>query len=68
MSSAELAGFGQRLAAHIRKEERQLFEGLQGAMNPGELAELGTRLDKALRDADQACILPTEATRLRPAK
>ena len=68
MSSAELAGFGQRLAAHIRKEERQLFEGLQGAMTPGELAELGTRLDKALMEADQACSLPTEATRLRPAK
>ena len=68
MSARELSAFGQRLSAHIRKEERELFEKLQAAMCPEELADLGKWLDAALKDADQACILRTEATRLRPAK
>jgi hemerythrin-like domain-containing protein len=61
-----LRDFGVRLVEHIRKEERQLFEGMQKAMNPQELAALGTALDAALKDAAQACALPNEATRLRP--
>lgn len=68
MSAAGLSAFAQCLSAHIRKEERQLFERMQELMSREELAGLGTRLDAALKDAGQACILPTEATRLRPTK
>jgi hemerythrin-like domain-containing protein len=68
MSATELAAAAQRFAAHIRKEERQLFERLQELMNREELAHLGRQLNHALKDSAQACILPTEATKLRPAK
>jgi hemerythrin-like domain-containing protein len=61
-----LGKFTDQLAQHIRKEERQLFEGMQEAMNPQELAALGAALDHALKNASQACALPNEATRLRP--
>jgi hemerythrin-like domain-containing protein len=65
LSSAELSEFGERMSNHIRKEERQLFERLQGLMNSEELSNLGQKLETALREASDACILPTEATRLR---
>ena len=58
MSAAEVVEFAQMLSAHIRKEERQLFERLQELMNEGECAVLGQELDIALREAEQACILP----------
>jgi len=58
--------FVETLAQHIRKEERQLFEGLQGRMNPEQLTALGAALGAALKDATHACILPNAATRLRP--
>ena len=45
-----------------------LFEGMQKLMAAEELARLGEKLERALKDADAACLLPTEATRLRPAK
>ncbi|MGA8492099.1 MAG: hemerythrin domain-containing protein [Terriglobales bacterium] len=61
-----LKGLGEKLAQHIRKEERQLFEEMQKVMNPRELAVLGAALDQALKDASQACALPNESTRLRP--
>jgi hemerythrin-like domain-containing protein len=65
MSATDLCAFGQHMSAHIRKEERQLFERMQELMNREELALLGQRLDEALKDAAQACALPAEATRLR---
>jgi hemerythrin-like domain-containing protein len=68
LSAPELSVFGGRLSAHIRKEERQLFEQLQELMKVEELAELGKQLDSALGEARQVCAVPTEATRLRPAK
>ncbi len=68
LSAGNVTASAQLLATHVRKEERQLFERLQALMSAEELAELGQRLDLALKDAAQACILPTEATRLRPAK
>jgi iron-sulfur cluster repair protein YtfE (RIC family) len=68
MSDASLSALAQRLSAHIRKEERQLFEGLQAVLSPEELARMGQRLDEALADAAQTCILPTSATILRPSK
>jgi hemerythrin-like domain-containing protein len=61
-----LGNLAEKLVSHIRKEERQLFEGMQRAMNPQELAALGAALDEALKNGSQACALPNEATRLRP--
>jgi hemerythrin-like domain-containing protein len=60
-----LRTFGENLAQHIRKEERQLFEGMQSVMTSQELATLGSALEEALKNASQACALPDEATRLR---
>ena len=68
MTAADLSGFGLRMSAHIRKEERRFFERLQELMNPEELVLLGRKLDEALKEAAEACLLPTDATRLRPAK
>jgi hypothetical protein len=41
---------------------------MQELMTQEELALLGQSLDQALKDAAQTCVLPSEATRLRPAK
>jgi len=60
----DLSVLGQSLASHIRKEERVLFEGMQKAMSGAELARLGRELDGLLKAT--TCILPSEATRLRP--
>jgi hemerythrin-like domain-containing protein len=60
-----LAKFGEKLVGHIRKEERQLFEGMQKVMSSQELAALGGALEQALKEALQACALPNESTRLR---
>jgi hemerythrin-like domain-containing protein len=61
-----LGNFGEKLTQHIRKEERQLFEGMQKVMGSHELDALGAALDEALRNASEACTMPNEATRLRP--
>jgi Hemerythrin HHE cation binding domain len=61
LSSADLVSFVRGLSEHIRKEERQLFERMQGLMSGEALAVLGARLDDALKDAAQACALPTAA-------
>jgi len=66
LEMASLQDFVEKLARHIRKEERQLFEGMQKVMSAQELATLGAALNGALKDASKACILPTAATRLRP--
>ncbi len=60
-----LGKFAEKLPQHIRKEERQLFEGMQKAMSTQELDALGAALDDALKNASSACVLPSEATRLR---
>jgi hemerythrin-like domain-containing protein len=63
-----LLAFAKRLSSHIRKEERQLFERLQELMQSEELAALGASLEVALRDAADACVLPTPPTALRALK
>ena len=65
MSAVEVRDFGQYLSAHIRKEERQLFEAMQRLMKTEELATLGVRLKEALQGASQSCILPSGATKLK---
>jgi hemerythrin-like domain-containing protein len=68
MSPADLLNFSSRLSAHIRKEERQLFERLQELLSHEELDRMGSELSEALKDASQSCAIPNEATKLRPAK
>ncbi len=68
MSAADVSAFAEHMSAHIRKEERQLFERLQELMNQEQLALLGKDLQEALKDDAQICTTPTETTRLRPAE
>jgi hemerythrin-like domain-containing protein len=68
MSAESLTAFAQRLSAHIRKEERQLFERAQKLMTSDELALLGEQLEEALKDAAQSCMLPNETTKLKVRK
>src|SRR5258708_5376945 len=65
LSVEGMLAFGQRLSAHIRKEERQLFERMQELMSPEEIAALGAALDDMLKDAIQACTLPALASNKR---
>ncbi len=65
LDAAALQAFVEKLSAHIRKEERQLFEGVQKLMNARQLAALGAKLATALADASQACVVPSAATRPR---
>jgi hypothetical protein len=51
----------------VRKEERQLFERLQELLSAEELATLGVQLAEQLKDTEQACLLPNQATKLRAA-
>jgi hemerythrin-like domain-containing protein len=55
---SSLADFVERLARHIRKEERELFEGMQKVMTPAQLSELGAALNEALKPAITSCSLP----------
>jgi hemerythrin-like domain-containing protein len=54
---AGLQQFVERLALHIRKEERQLFEGMQQVMKAEELVTIGAALEKALAQASMTCAL-----------
>ena len=63
--TALLTKFVGLLSTHIRKEERQLFERMQGLLNKEEMAVIGEGLQGALANADQSCLLPNEATKLR---
>ncbi len=67
LSAESLPSFARKLSAHIRKEERQLFERLQQLLSEQDLAALGIRLEDALKDAAQTCTLSNEAT-MRPRK
>ncbi|HXZ31106.1 MAG TPA: hemerythrin domain-containing protein [Terriglobales bacterium] len=66
MRPADLAVLVEKLAQHIRKEERQLFESLQKLMEAGELSALGAALNEALKEASTVCLLPKHASRLHP--
>lgn len=61
MRGADLAEFTQRMSSHVRKEERQLFEGMQQRMSADELDRLGKQLEEALAKATQVCSLRTQA-------
>jgi iron-sulfur cluster repair protein YtfE (RIC family) len=68
LSAEDLFTAAQQLSAHIRKEERQLFERLQQLMSQEQLAIMGKQLDEALKDAAQVCAVPTDVTGLRATK
>ena len=50
-----LPAFGHLLKAHIRNEERHLFEQMQAACAPPELEALGARVAAAHEAAGPAC-------------
>ena len=50
---AALADFSTALAAHIRTEERELFEDIQKRLSPAVLSSLGQAID---RDVIRVCL------------
>jgi hemerythrin-like domain-containing protein len=66
MSAESLPAFAQQLSAHIRKEERQLFERMQQLLTSDALSALGSQLQTSLADAAHSCVLPNQTTRPRP--
>jgi hemerythrin-like domain-containing protein len=63
---AGLQALVEKMASHIRKEERELFEGMQKLLTPEDLAAMGAALQQSLAEASDACIIPNAATKLRP--
>jgi hemerythrin-like domain-containing protein len=55
-----LRQFAEMLSAHIRKEERQLFEELQKQMGSAGLERLRGQIEESLAPSVEACITPTE--------
>lgn len=68
LDRTEMPTFVEKLATHIRKEERTLFEGMQKVMSSEELSTIGAALDAELKNSSKSCLMPNEATRLRPKK
>ena len=66
LDQAGLRTFVETLSHHIRKEERQLFEGLQKKLTPEQMSVLGQALNHDLAEASHTCQIPNQATRLRP--
>ena len=62
LSGVAIGEFARRLAEHIRKEERQLFERLQQLMSGEELGLIGQKLQPLLEEAERACILPVKSS------
>lgn len=61
LKAEELTRFADLLEAHIRKEERRLFEQCQKRMSAKELGGIGSRLEAYLQErgaALAACPLP----------
>jgi hemerythrin-like domain-containing protein len=58
LAAVEITEFAKRLSGHIRREERELFERLQQVMSKDELAVMGQELERALKEAEQACAVP----------
>lgn len=55
LSGKDIVLLAQKLSAHIRKEERQLFERMQELISAEQLASLGAKLDAALEEAVHVC-------------
>jgi hemerythrin-like domain-containing protein len=63
LGRAELGAFATLLSAHIRKEERQLFEAMQKLVEADELRRIGAALEQELAVGRRACILPKPSRR-----
>jgi len=50
-SLTDVHELGERLAQHIRHEERVLFPAIEGALSDAELSELARALERAERSA-----------------
>lgn len=61
LTAPALRNLAADLSAHIRKEERQLFEECQRLIPPETLRELGAKLEQALSAAVHQCSLPNLA-------
>jgi len=68
LTAESIQKFGQLLSQHIRREERELFQGMQSVMNTDELARLGGEVQTSLAESSNACLVPNQATRLLPGK
>ena len=66
LDASGLRSFAETLSSHIRKEERQLFEGMQERMGAEALAKIGANVDETLSAASTACIVPTESKLKEP--
>jgi len=53
-----LGALQAKLTAHIRKEERELFEGMQNGLGADEMQAIGAALERALAKAVTICALP----------
>jgi hemerythrin-like domain-containing protein len=62
LAVANLKEFASTLSAHVRKEERELFEGCQAAMSGEELQALGSALDQYFKTSG----MPGRACEFRP--
>jgi|SRR5215468_3128987 len=61
LDRGEVRAFAERLSNHVRKEERQLFEAMQGLMDPEALLKIGALVEETLSAASDTCIVPTES-------
>jgi hemerythrin-like domain-containing protein len=68
LSSNEILVLARSLSAHVRTEERHLFERMQQLLSNEELGLLGSKLQSVLKASEEACRLPSATTRLRPAR
>ena len=60
LDAEQLREFARVLSGHVRKEERQLFEGLQQQLTDEKLSELGERMSTILAQVEgQSCGLRT---------
>lgn len=55
MSRDGLQPFARQLSAHVRKEERGLFEEMQKLLTPEQLDDLQVKLEAALKGSIQFC-------------
>jgi hemerythrin-like domain-containing protein len=62
LTMADLQLFAASLSAHVRKEERQLFEGMQEFFPSEDLARLGAELDSYFLNSG----MPGASCALRP--
>jgi hemerythrin-like domain-containing protein len=67
LDSLGLAEFAEKLTAHIRKEERYLFEAMQARISAEEMGAMGAALEHELSGSPQVCAAPNPATQLRTA-